>query len=139
MPLYPQILLSPTLCSAHLDPVPSGFMLTQIFLALASMPGISPAGVWRHSPLLAGSALSWPCYGRTLAQWPGLEVGLGPERGMCYLEGWRPVHCLQATGSVDTSSGPGYSRDSGNSRCSSVNVTLQSLRVPFFPFGTLDI
>lgn len=104
--------------------MPSGFILTQIFLALASTHGVSPAAVWGHSPLLAGSTLSWPCYGGTLVQWPGLEVGLGPERGAGYLEGWRPVHCLQANGAAVTSSGPGYSRDSGNSRCPSAEVTI---------------
>lgn len=129
---YPQILLSPVLCSTHLGPVPSGFILTQSLLALVSTQGVSPVAHWGHSLLSVGLMLSWPCYGRTLVQW------VGPERAMCHLVGWRPVH-LHENRAVANYSGPGSSQNSGNSRCPSVEVPFQSLRAPFFSIRTLDI
>lgn len=73
-------------------------------------------------------------------------MGLGPERGVCFLEGLRPVHCLQAdgrcqplTGRSDCFSRLRMFKGLWEFRCSSVDGTIQSLRVPFFLIRTLDI
>ena len=139
VPPYPHTHLSLTLWSAHLDPVASKSIFTQTLPDLAGTQDVSPAALWMPIPLLAGSALSRPCYVGTLAQWPGSEMGLGPERGVHCLQALRAMHCLQTNGAVTTISGPGYSRASGNSRCVNIDVIVQSLRVPFFLIGTLDI